>query len=113
MDILHTSRYFSSMPTVTIKEKSQLPAQATFSKICELIDKADELRKLDPNYECHFDSNNLTGTASSRLFKAKLSVSDLGESSLVELSLTLPLHLALAKGLVERKLKKQVKEFLT
>lgn len=72
-----------------------------------------ELRKLDRNYSCSFNAASMSGTATGSQFKADLRVKGLSSESEVEITVDLPFHLALAKGLVQKTLTKKLAEILS
>ncbi len=102
------------MPTVKIAKTSELPASECFEKIKHLLETDKELRRLDPQYNCEFDSSQLTGTAKGSQFKASMKITEAPpQGSSVEILVDLPFHLALVKGLVQKTLDKKVSEALS
>ena len=100
------------MPSVKIERQTKLSAADSFKRISDLLSNDKDLRKLDPKYKADFNSSTLSGTADGSMFKAKLSVKDAGGGSKVEITVDLPFHLALAKGMVEKTLSKKLEEAL-
>jgi hypothetical protein len=101
------------MPTVKINVSSSKSPQDCYAKITDLLQNDRELQKLDPGYQCEFDPKNLTGTAKGSQFKATMNIRPEGAGSQVELSVDLPFHLGLVKGLVQKTLEKKVSALLT
>ena len=100
------------MPKVKINTKSNHEKQATFEKISHFLENDSDLRKLDPKYTCQFDASNLSGTAKGQHFKADMTIQEDGNGSEVQIVVDLPFHLALAKGMVEKTLKKKLEHVL-
>ena len=78
-----------------------------------MLENDQELQKLDPGYKCDFDSGNLSGSAKGKQFKANMNIKPSGEGSALELTVDLPFHLGLVKGLVEKTLQKKVDSLLS
>jgi hypothetical protein len=100
------------MPSVKIEKQTKLSAADSFKRISELLSNDKDLRKLDPKYKAEFNSSTLSGQADGSMFKAKMSVKDAGGGSKVEITVDLPFHLALVKGMVEKTLSKKLEEAL-
>lgn len=101
------------MPTVKINKNCNLSPQDCFSKITAMLENDKELQKLDPGYKCNFNSDDLSGTAKGKQFKADMNVKSEGDGSALELTVDLPFHLGLVKGLVEKTLQKKVDSLLS
>ena len=97
-----------TMPSVKIQKQCKHAPKDTFNRISELLSNDKELRKLDPSYKTDFNAKNLTGTATGNLFKASMNVKDHADGSALEITIELPFHLALAKGMVEKTLNKKL-----
>ena len=100
------------MPSIQIRRDSSLKSSDVFQRLTRLLNEDKELRKLDPDYVCDFDPKALTGNAKSKLFTATLAVRESGTSTSMELTVDLPFHLALVKGVVQRTLEKKLDEIL-
>ena len=100
------------MPKVKIQQSTNKSAQDAFGMISGLLEKDTDLRKLDPKYECNFDAASMSGSAKGSQFKADLKVTENSSGADVEIIVDLPFHLALAKGMVEKTLKKKLTEVL-
>ena len=100
------------MPSVKIEKQSSLSSADTFKRISELLSNDKDLRKLDPNIKADFNNSTMSGTATGSMFKAKLNVKDSSGGSKVEITVDLPFHLALMKGMVEKTLSKKIEEAL-
>ena len=100
------------MPTVKINKNCSLSPQDCYSKITDLLENDKELQKLDPGYKCDFNSEKLTGTAKGKQFKAAMNIVPDGDGSALELTVDLPFHLGLVKGLVQKTLEKKVDSLL-
>lgn len=103
----------NEMPKVTISKQSKSSAQMAFSKVKSVLENDQELKKLDPSFACTFNDSAMTGVANGKLFKANMSVKSQKEGSQVEIIVDLPLALALAKGLVEKTLRRKLDESLS
>jgi hypothetical protein len=101
------------MPSLKIAKDSSLSAQDTFQRISHLLETDKDLRKLDSKLECEFDPKTLTGTAGGTHFKAQMKVTAAGSGSKVEVSVDLPFHLALVKGMVEKTLSQKLDQVLS
>ncbi len=77
-----------------------------------MLSNDKDLRKLDSKYKCEFNDKDLTGVADGSMFKAKMNIQAAGAGSKVEITVDLPFHLALVKGMVESTLKKKLEEAL-
>jgi len=100
------------MPSVKIEAQSQRSAADSFKRISELLSNDKDLRKLDPKYKADFNPATMSGSADGSMFKAKLSVKEDAGGSKVEITVDLPFHLALAKGMVQKTLSKKLEEAL-
>lgn len=100
------------MPTLKIEKQSSRAPQDTFQRISNLLENDKDLRKLDPKLSCSFDAQALSGQANGANFKAKMKVSQVSAGSMVEITVDLPFHLALVKGMVEKTLSKKLDETL-
>jgi hypothetical protein len=101
------------MPSLKIAKETTLSAQDTFQRLTSLLENDRDLRKLDSKYQCQFDANTLSGRADGQHFKAQMKITSSGNGSRVELSVDLPFHLALVKGMVEKTLSKKLDEALS
>lgn len=73
-----------------------------------MFETDQELRKLDPHYNCQFDAQGLKGTAEGKQFKASMNVSANGSGSSIEIVIDLPLLLSPVKGMVQKTLEKKL-----
>ena len=96
------------MPKVKVQSQTSLSPKDAFDKISNLLNNDQELRKLDPSYKCQFDSGALSGTATGTHFKADMLIIPIASGSDVSITIELPFHLALVKGLVEKTLQKKL-----
>ena len=102
------------MPKFTVEKNSNLSTKETFDRVTDLLKNDKELKKLDPAYKCEFDESSLSGTASGKFFKALMDIQASGsEGAVVKITVDLPFTLALAKGLIEKTLKKKLDESLS
>lgn len=101
------------MPKLTVQKNSSAAPKDAFEKVSSMLNNADDLKKLDPAYKCEFNSSNLTGKASGKMFSADLKVAPSGDGSSVEIVVDLPLTLALAKGMIQKTLEKKLDEVLS
>ena len=97
------------MPSFEVNHNSRLSAEEAFERVCEVIENASEFHDIDPNYQCSFDDEQLTGKANSKLFKARLKVRDRGAGSEVSMTIDLPMKYALAKGMITKALKQKMR----
>jgi hypothetical protein len=101
------------MPSIKVEKQTQLSADDSFKRISDLLSNDKDLRKLDSKYKCEFNSKDFTGTADGSMFKAKMNIKEAKGGSKVEITVDLPFHLALVKGMVERTLQKKLEEALS
>ena len=101
------------MPSLKIAKETSLSATDSFQRISKLLETDKDLRKLDSKYQCQFDASSLTGRADGQHFKAQMKITAAGQGSHVEVSVELPFHLALVKGMVEKTLSKKLDEVLS
>ena len=106
------SFYFLYMAKVKVSHISNNSPEECFKKIQKLFENDKDIRKLDANFTCDFDEDNLCGTADSKQFKAKMEISDHSDGAEVNLVITLPMHLALAKGMVKTMLTKKLEKYV-
>jgi hypothetical protein len=100
------------MPSVKIEKQSKLSPDDSFKRISDLLSNDKDLRKLDAKYKADFNAQTRSGTAEGSMFKAKMSVTPGSNGSTVNITVDLPFHLALAKGMVEKTLSKKLDEAL-
>ena len=98
------------MPKVTVQKQTSLSAQEAYSKVTGLLAQNQDLKKLDPSYQCQFDEANLSGEAKGKMFTAKMKISNAAGGANVEITVELPLALTLAKGMVQKTLEKTLHE---
>lgn len=103
---------FEHMPSIKIEKQTKMTAADSFKRISDLLSNDKDLRKLDAKYKADFSPATLSGTAEGSMFKAKLNVSESSGGSTVAVTVDLPFHLALAKGMVEKTLQKKLEEAL-
>lgn len=105
---------WSPMPSLKIEKQTKLGPDDSFKRISELLSNDKDLRKLDAKYKADFNAQTRSGTAEGSMFKAKLNVTEGSGSggSTVQISVDLPFHLALMKGMVEKTLQKKLDEAL-
>jgi hypothetical protein len=100
------------MPAIKLTSETSLSPQECFSRIAKMFESDKELRKLDPQFKCQFDEKSLSGTAEGKQFKAQLLVQPISTGSAVQIEVTLPFHLGLVKGLVQKTLEKKLSAVL-
>ena len=101
------------MPSLKITKETLLSTTDSFQRITKLLESDKDLRKLDSKYQTQFDASSLSGSANGQHFKAQMKITARGEGSHVEVSVELPFHLALVKGMVEKTLSKKLDEALS
>ncbi|MFK8022291.1 MAG: hypothetical protein AB8B86_21210 [Pseudomonadales bacterium] len=100
------------MPSFDVSHKSRLCPEQAFERVSSLIENEQRFRDIDPQYQCTFDEDSLSGTAKSRMFKARLQVYEEGLGSLVEITIDLPMKYALAKGMISKGLLQKMRSEL-
>ena len=100
------------MPSVKIEKQSKLSPDDSFKRISDLLSNDKDLRKLDAKYKADFNAQTRSGTAEGAMFKAKLAVNEGAAGSNIQITVDLPFHLALMKGMVEKTLQKKLDEAL-
>ncbi len=103
---------FPHMPSIKVEFQSKLTPADSFKRISDILSNDKDLRKLDASYKADFNPQTLSGQAEGSMFKAKLAVSPNAAGSTVLVTVDLPFHLALAKGMVEKTLQKKLGEAL-
>jgi hypothetical protein len=68
---------------------------------------------LDPKYTCEFNPEKHSGSAKGSQFKANMLIQDEAGGSKVEITVELPFHLGLIKGLVSKTLEKKLDQALS
>lgn len=100
------------MPSLKIEKQTNLSPDDSFKRISDLLSNDKDLRKLDAKYKADFNAETRSGTAEGSMFKAKMSVNPGAGGSTVQITVDLPFHLALMKGMVEKTLQKKLEEAL-
>ena len=90
------------MPKISISHSFDIAPEKAYEKVKTFLDSDIDLRKLDPNYQCHFDDSNLSGHAKGGRFQAELLVTPIDSGSQVNLTIKLPLFAAPFKAMVEK-----------
>ena len=101
------------MPSIKVEKQTQFSAGDAFKRMTDLLNNDKDLRKLDSKYKCEFNPKDFSGTADGSMFKAKMKVNESKGGSKVEITVDLPLTLALVKGMVEKTLQKKLEEALS
>lgn len=101
------------MPSLKVSADSVLPPQDCFDRVAKMFEDDEELKRLDPKFTCDFNKSTLSGSAAGKQFKADLKVNSSGAGSRVDITVELPFHLALAKGLVQKTLEKKLAKVLS
>lgn len=104
---------YPPMPSIKVEKQSSLSPNDSFKRVSDLLSNDSDLKKLDSKYKCEFDPSTLTGTADGSMFKAKMVIQEHGGGSKVAVTVDLPFHLALVKGMVEKTLAKKLEEALS
>ena len=97
------------MPKVNIEYNSPLDAEATFTKVKEMLNSDEDLRKIDSSIQCDFADTARTGTVKGSKFQAEMNVSD---SSQVNITVDLPFILGAFKGQVKSQIEKKLAQIL-
>lgn len=100
------------MPTIDIKYPSNKSPKQSFDIFTEVLKNDKDLKKLDPQYQCEFNDESLSGTAKGSQFKASMKIVEQASGSEVQLTVELPFHLGLVKGMVKKTLEKKLADSL-
>jgi hypothetical protein len=100
------------MPSIKLEKQTKLSADDSFKRLTNMFTNDRDLKKLDSKYTCAFNEKDRSGSADGSMFKAKMSVKEAGGGSNVQITVDLPLHLALVKGMVQKTLEKKLEEAL-
>ncbi len=100
------------MPSIKVEKQSSLSAGDSFKRVSDMLSNDKDLRKLDAKYKCEFNAKDFSGVADGSMFKAKMNIKANGPGSNVVITVDLPFHLALVKGMVEKTLQKKLEEAL-
>lgn len=100
------------MPSLKVEKQSKLSPNDSFKRVSDMLSNDKDLRKLDPQYKAEFNPQTLSGTADGSMFKAKMTIEEAAGGSKVQVTVDLPFHLALVKGMVEKTLQKKLEEVL-
>lgn len=101
------------MPKVTVTQQSSMTPDEAFQRIHDVLSNSSDLKKLDSSYSFKADKESLSGVASGKLFTANLHVQDRKPGCLIEIIVSLPFHLAFAKGLVRSTLERKIKNAIS
>jgi len=101
------------MPKVILEKSTSLDPQTTFTKVQSMLSDDKDLRKLDSNYKCQFDAQNLSGSAKGSQFEANMSIKKTEQGSHLTLVVQLPLLLTPFKGLVEKTLSSKLEQIFS
>jgi hypothetical protein len=100
------------MPSIKVEKQCSLSADDSFKRISNMLSNDRDLRKLDSKYKCEFNEKDRSGVADGSMFKAKMNIKEAGAGSNVMITVDLPMHLALVKGMVQKTLEKKLEEAL-
>ena len=101
------------MPKVNIDYPSSLPADETFSKVKDMLNTDESLKKIDSSILCDFDDAGRCGTAKGSKSKAKIDVKESGDKSQVSIIVDLPMLLSPFKGQVKSTIEKKLAKILS
>jgi hypothetical protein len=100
------------MPKVNLHLDSNHSPKDTYDRVNKFLENDKDLKKLDPSYVCQFDPAAMKGTAKGKLFSAQLQISPKAQGASVDITVDLPMTLALAKGMVQKTLQKKLDQSL-
>ena len=100
------------MPKLSVSHKTDKDPKTVYDKVTSLLKDDPGLKKLDNSYICEFDENTLSGTASGKMFKAEMKIQPTADGSEVTIDVSLPMTLALAKGMVQKTLEGKLTQLL-
>lgn len=101
------------MPKVNIYAKSNLSQQETFSKIKQLLEGDQDIKKFDPSFSVSLNDSNFSGQAAGKQFKGEFQIVAQGSTtSAVDLTLDLPLALYPFKGKIKSVLENKLEKAL-
>ena len=101
------------MPKVNIDFSSNYNAQETFTKVKDLLENDQGLRKIDNSIQCDFDDSQMKGKVKGSKFKADMSVAASGDKSDVNIVVDLPMLLGAFKGQVKTTIEKKLSAILS
>ena len=101
------------MPKVNIDFSSPYNAQETFTKVKDLLENDQGLRKIDNSIQCDFDDSQMKGSAKGSKFKADMSVTASGDKSDVSIIIDLPMLLGAFKGQVKSTIERKLSAILS
>jgi hypothetical protein len=92
------------MGKFTINHDVKQSAEQTFQRVQEILTKGDELKKIDPKIQCHFDAQTKTCQILGSQFKADLQVASQPSGAQILVTVDLPLLLMPFKSQISQSL---------
>jgi hypothetical protein len=100
------------VPKFKVESKSSLSQAEAYSRMKQLLESDQDLRKMDASCKVSFNDNGHTGIVKGSKFSAELCVTGQGAGSHVTIEVDLPLMLLPAKGMVQSALEKKMSKVL-
>ena len=100
------------MPKINIEHHSSVTAPEAMTRIKNFFESDQDLKKLDGQIQCQFDTKSMMGKVKGSQFKADVTVKPEGASSHISIVVDLPLLLSPFKGKVEETVKKKLSQLL-
>lgn len=100
------------MPKFSIEYPTSHGVTDTYTKLKDLLEKTDAIKKYDPKAECKFNDSNQSCDLKGSQFKGDLKVVAAGQGSQVTVNIDLPFILTPLKGTIQDSLTKMLKKHL-
>jgi hypothetical protein len=101
------------VPKFKVESKSALSQAEAYSRMKQLLENDQDLRKMDASCKVSFSDNSHSGLIKGSKFSAELNVTAQGTGSNVTIEVDLPLMLLPVKGMVQATLEKKMSRALT
>lgn len=101
------------MPKFNFELPVPLDSEKAFTKIKGFLSGQNDFKKFDPNVTCTFDEATKSAKLSGSQFKANLTVKPTAETCKVDITVEVPLTLALFKGKIQETIEKNLKKILS
>lgn len=98
------------MPQVKFEKQISLSPEDTFKKIIALMDKAHELKKLDPDLKLTVQDTNMCVLAVGSKINGDIKVTGSGQESTIQVDLNIPWAYAPFKSIIKAKLEEKIEE---
>jgi len=102
------------MPKVVVSHQTKKTAAEAYQVVSQLLREDTELKKLDPSFVFEFNESLFSAEGKGKSFSASMKILQKDpDDAGVEITVELPFHLALAKGMVQKALKNKLENMFS